>query len=90
MTNDKGDADLYVRLNNSTRLIEARRRAAEQAVLLVHEFRSISVPKLDYRGTKQEALAQNAEAWRAFISALGAAHAKRRARARRASSRPWE
>jgi hypothetical protein len=52
-------------------LIEARRCSAEQAVLLVHEFRSTPVPRLDYVGTREVALARNAKAWEAFISVLG-------------------
>jgi hypothetical protein len=52
-------------------LIEARRRFAEQAVLLVHEFTSASVPAVNYVGTKDVALARNAAAWEDFVSVLG-------------------
>jgi hypothetical protein len=53
-------------------LIEARRRFAEQAVLLVHEFRSTSVPELRYFGTPQRALDRNAATWEQFVAALAA------------------
>jgi hypothetical protein len=51
-------------------LIEARRRFAEQAILLVHEFTSVSVPGIDYRGTRAAALKRNADAWDAFVAAI--------------------
>lgn len=56
-------------------LIEARRRFAEQAVLLV-QFTSASDQRGGYVGTKQRALDRNAEGWEAFVSALGAASAR--------------
>jgi hypothetical protein len=45
-------------------------------VLLVHEFKSTGVPRLEYAGTKETALARNAKDWEAFISALGATFAE--------------
>jgi hypothetical protein len=57
-------------------LIEGRRRFAEQAILLVHEFTSASVQELGYAGTKGAALARNDEDWRALVSALGASAAR--------------
>jgi Domain of unknown function (DUF6946) len=54
-------------------LMEAKVRGAEQAVLVVHEFTSRPEPATGYAGTKPQLLAENAAAFDAFLSALGAA-----------------
>lgn len=53
-------------------MIEARRRFAKQAALLVHEFTSASGEPGGYVGTHQPALDRNAEAWDGFVTALRA------------------
>jgi hypothetical protein len=49
-------------------LIEAKRRWAEQAVLVVHEF--VSNSGRDYKGTDSARIDRNARALREFVSAL--------------------